>query len=187
MHGDYSRRSLNPTTKYSAVLAMQGRMQLDADWNEQVGLQEHRTRTETRDVIGLCGTPKAGNGFMLTQTPHGSDFVIGAGTYYVDGMLCELSPVSMAVQIGSSAQQIVFPSLWLDGAPIKTGQWLQITADQNATPLVTQITAVDTTALTATLGGTATPYQNKRTNLASRASTYSPPAFFPAPHFTIST
>jgi len=187
MHGDYSRRSLNPTKKYSAVLAMQGRMQLDSDWNEQAGLQEHRTRTETRDVIGLCGTPKDGSGFLLTQTPHGSDFVIGAGTYYVDGMLCELSPVRVAVQIGSSAQQIVFPSLWLDSALIKTGQWLQITADQNATPLTTQITAVDTTALTVMLGDSVAPYQSKGTIWASRATTYATQPFYPTPDFTISS
>ena len=187
MPGDYSRRSLNPTKKYSAVRAMQGRMQLDSDWNEQLELQEHRTGTETRDVIGLCGTPKAGNGFLLTQTPEGADFLIAPGTYYVDGMLCELAPARLVVHAGSTAQQIILPSLWMDGAILKTGQWLQITADQNTTPLITQLSAIDATALSVTLGDSIAPYQGKGTIWASRAITYTTQPFFPTPEFTINS
>ena len=58
MAADISRNSLNITRKYSGVKAEQGRMLLDADWNEEIQLLEHRTQTETRDAIGLCGTPK---------------------------------------------------------------------------------------------------------------------------------
>ncbi len=52
----------------------QGRVQLDADWNEQLDIQLYRTETEADDVIGLCGVPKAGDGFKIDlQRPGSAD------------------------------------------------------------------------------------------------------------------
>ncbi len=36
MKGDFSRQTFDPTRHYSGVLAQQGRVQTDADWNEKV-------------------------------------------------------------------------------------------------------------------------------------------------------
>ena len=36
----------------------QGRVQVDADWNEQQAIQQHLDETTTRDVVGLCGVPE---------------------------------------------------------------------------------------------------------------------------------
>jgi hypothetical protein len=65
----------------------QGRVQTDADWNEQEALQRRRTQIEARDVIGRCGAPEDNAGFAISIA--GGALKIGAGRYYVDGILCE--------------------------------------------------------------------------------------------------
>ncbi len=97
MAGDFSRNSVNPVKHYSGVLMQQGRVQVDADWNEQLALQHHRIYTETRDVIGNCGTPKEGGGFKVSVAPGGGDLLIAPGHYYVHGLLCELEPQKILV------------------------------------------------------------------------------------------
>lgn len=90
MPGDYSRSTFNPTKHYSAVLEQQGRVHLDADWNEQVDIQQYRTFTEAIDVIGAAGAPKKTAGFAISLAPDGSNLRIAPGRLYVDGLLCEL-------------------------------------------------------------------------------------------------
>ena len=51
MSGDYSRKRFNPEKHYQGVLRQQGRVDLDADWNEYVDLQDRRWRAETIDVV----------------------------------------------------------------------------------------------------------------------------------------
>jgi hypothetical protein len=108
MKGDFTRMTFDPKKHYRGVLMQQGRVQLDADWNEQLAIQSHRDETETRDVIGGCGTPIDQPGFTLitdaSTLPANvrsdltkakvlplatGDFLIGPGRYYVDGILCE--------------------------------------------------------------------------------------------------
>ncbi|HEX9511210.1 MAG TPA: DUF6519 domain-containing protein [Puia sp.] len=90
MPGDYSRRSFEREKHYSGVLMQQGRVQLDADWNEQWDIQQHRTRKETIDVIGSTGVPKKGESFLIAISPGGTDLLILPGRIYVDGLLFEL-------------------------------------------------------------------------------------------------
>ena len=66
----------------------QGRVQLDADWNEQQSIHQHRLATETKDVVGASGAPQNDAGFLIT-TPDGKALNIGRGRYYVNGLLCE--------------------------------------------------------------------------------------------------
>jgi hypothetical protein len=65
MNGDITRSSFRPERHFSAVRSQQGRVQLDADWNEQVDIAGHRDRAGTEDVLGRCGGPWAGNGFEI--------------------------------------------------------------------------------------------------------------------------
>jgi len=90
MPGDYSRKIFRNRKHYSGVLMQQGRVQLDADWNEQLDIQLHRTEAESIDVIGRCGVPRNNSGFKIGSTPDGQDLTISAGRIYVDGLLCEL-------------------------------------------------------------------------------------------------
>ncbi|HEU4386303.1 MAG TPA: DUF6519 domain-containing protein, partial [Blastocatellia bacterium] len=89
MTGDYSRLTFDPKKHYRGVLMQQGRVQVDADWNEQEAISRRRIEVETGDIIGLCGAPENDAGFEIVATPEGDDLSIGAGRYYVDGILCE--------------------------------------------------------------------------------------------------
>jgi uncharacterized membrane protein YgcG len=90
MPGDYSRKTFNRALSYSGVLMQQGRVQLDADWNEQLDIQLYRTETQASDVIGRSGVSKHENGFAIAIGPGGRDLTIAPGRIYVDGLLCEL-------------------------------------------------------------------------------------------------
>jgi hypothetical protein len=94
MSGDFSRRTFDPTKRYSGVLMQQGRVQLDADWNEQVAIGLHQLRALARDLIGEDGGPKDRAGFKIAAPTsndrlRGGDFTISPGPYYVNGILCE--------------------------------------------------------------------------------------------------
>ena len=57
MKGDFSRLTFRPHKHYRGVLMQQGRVQVDADWNENLAILLHRIETETIDVVGECGVP----------------------------------------------------------------------------------------------------------------------------------
>src|SRR6266481_2947476 len=124
MKGDFSRDTFDSKKHYSRVLMQQGRVQTDADWNEQQAITVHREQTETRDVIGSCGTPLHDPGFHIVgsaddlydeekklpgnQHPpklQAGDFLISAGRFYVDGILCENE------QIAPFTNQLDFPNV----------------------------------------------------------------------------
>jgi hypothetical protein len=88
MKGDFSRDTFYPRKHYAGVLMQQGRVQLDADWNEQQDIARHRAETGARDVVGESGAPVHNAGFKLS-TPDGAAVTIGQGRYYVGGVLCE--------------------------------------------------------------------------------------------------
>jgi hypothetical protein len=87
MRGDFSRIRFNPAKHYSAVLEQQGRVALDADGNEQIAIDTHLRETTNVDVIGPYGGPENDAGFEIDVV--GSDIQIGAGRYYVEGLLVE--------------------------------------------------------------------------------------------------
>jgi hypothetical protein len=110
MKGDFTRRTFDPTRHFTTVRMQQGRVQLDADFNEQAEIREYRDETEALDVIGRCGAPldAAAFGIVLDLTALdpaetaflagldpaydtivAGDFVLTPGRYYVDGILCE--------------------------------------------------------------------------------------------------
>jgi Family of unknown function (DUF6519) len=88
MQGDFSRLTFDPRNHYSRVLMQQGRVQLDADWNEQVAILLHRFETLAADLIGPFGGP-VDSGFSIGPGKISGDFTIGAGRYYVGGLLCQ--------------------------------------------------------------------------------------------------
>ena len=94
--GDFSRDTFDPLKHFRRVFMQQGRVQLDADWNEQTSILLHYMRTLAVDLIGPQGGPASNLGFQITPVsatkPLLNDFQIGAGHYYVDGILCEVDP-----------------------------------------------------------------------------------------------
>ncbi len=90
MKGDFTRVTFDPTKHYSRVLMQQGRVQLDADWNEQAAILLHYLETLATDLIGPFGGPAGEHhGFKVSPASNAFDFAISRGRYYVDGVLCE--------------------------------------------------------------------------------------------------
>lgn len=88
MSGDYSRERFDPFKDFAGVFMQQGRVQLDADWNELVEIVDRRLRAETTDIIGRATVPtETPDGFKITLA--GGSATIGRGRIYVDGLLAE--------------------------------------------------------------------------------------------------
>jgi len=88
MKGDFSRKTFREEKHYSSVNMQQGRVQLDADWNEQMDITSHSIRSFIQDFVEKCGAPINNAGFEILHS-SGNDYEIKAGHYYVDGILCE--------------------------------------------------------------------------------------------------
>lgn len=93
MHIDTSRSRFDPAKHYSGVLALQGRVTLDQDHNEQLSIWLHHLRTSLTDVIGQAGAPRGAAGFAIKRTGATgdklADLSVSAGRMYVDGILVE--------------------------------------------------------------------------------------------------
>lgn len=89
MKGDFTRDSFEPARHFLRVLQQQGRVQLDADWNEQVSILLHYMQTLAKDLIGPWARPEGSTGFILDATKDADDLIIGKGHCYVDGILVE--------------------------------------------------------------------------------------------------
>ncbi|MEU2684085.1 DUF6519 domain-containing protein [Streptomyces hygroscopicus] len=108
MHADLSRVTFRPGRHYSAVVAQQGRAQLDADANEQTAIQLHQVRTLAADLIGQHGGPAADAGFHITFQGGSrdlDDLTIGGGRYYVDGILCDATRPLPGAAVGDEAPE----------------------------------------------------------------------------------
>ncbi len=109
MKGDFTRLIFKKENHFHDVRMQQGRVQLDADWNEQLDITAHRVETETVDVLGRSGASKDHGGFHIVpkvddltaeekerrpnQNPppldQKGDVYISGGRFYVNGLLCE--------------------------------------------------------------------------------------------------
>ena len=103
MPSDRSRRTDGLRDGYTGVVAQQGRVTLDRDFNAEHGFLAGRIEAEARDTIGPCGTPDNGFAISIPQTSppgpplwsppaplspptqHSDDFLISPGTMYVGG------------------------------------------------------------------------------------------------------
>lgn len=87
MKGDFARVTFNPAHHYTQVFQQQGRVLLEADWNEQGGIQLYLLHSLIRDLVGSCWA--AGAGFAIGVQPDMTDWTLSPGHFYVDGILCE--------------------------------------------------------------------------------------------------
>jgi hypothetical protein len=88
MSSDISRQRFNPTNDFQNVLMQQGRVQLDAEWNEWNEILDRRWRSETIDIIGRCVVPlETPDGFEIQLS--GGKMTIGRGRIYVHGLQAE--------------------------------------------------------------------------------------------------
>jgi hypothetical protein len=92
MHGHFSRVRFDPNDRFSAVVALQGRVSVEADANEHTAILQHYLRTLVTDLIGPHAWPIADPGFWIDRSIDGgkiNDVSISAGRCYIDGMLVE--------------------------------------------------------------------------------------------------
>lgn len=109
MKGDFSKQSFKPHKHYSSVRMQQGRVQLDADWNEQMDIFDQRLQLGAIDLVGQHGTPRQRAGFKIGVTADGRDLTIGVGRYYVNGWLCDNSQADASVTSLNYSQQPDYP------------------------------------------------------------------------------
>lgn len=67
MKGDFTRSTFNKRKHYRKVNAQQGRVQMDADWNEQNDIQSYREQKFLLDLVGKSGTLDQDNGFKILE------------------------------------------------------------------------------------------------------------------------
>jgi hypothetical protein len=127
MTADFSRLTFDPSNHFTRVLMQQGRVQLDADWNEQMDILWHYLRTLATDIIGPYGGPRNNLGFQITlpqtnlTTNEVEDLVIGWGRYYVDGILCENTAPQIRTKAGLEAFRETHDEMAHDDVAERTG------------------------------------------------------------------
>ncbi|TFI56942.1 hypothetical protein E2493_17610 [Sphingomonas parva] len=117
MKGDFSRVSFNAEHGFTRVNAQQGRMQLDADANEQQAINLQLVRTLAADLIGPHGGLP---GSFQIEADAGlyRGFRIRPGRYYVDGW-----PAWNRAVVGYSGGKDLRAQPWYPAPPeIEEGQ-----------------------------------------------------------------
>jgi len=106
MGSDRARNSYDARQLYRSVVMQQGRVQLEADWNEATFINSEEIRNEALDIVGPAGTPDDGYavGFPSTLPPF--DFDVAPGIMYIGGVRV-WTPQS--IQYGNQSD-------WLDNA-----------------------------------------------------------------------
>jgi hypothetical protein len=101
MQVDISRPTFDATKHFASLLHQQGRVPLDADFNEQTAILLHQLRTIITDLVGPAampllvgpGMPAGAAGFQIEPVTNGDnkaiDLRIAPGRAYVDGILVE--------------------------------------------------------------------------------------------------
>jgi uncharacterized protein DUF6519 len=143
MNGDFSRSTFRTYKQYSSVRMQQGRVQLDADWNEAEDIRAYIERTAYTDAIGRNGVPKKASGFAIGVTPDGADLTVGGGRIYIDGVLAELHSELIPIK-EVKADRVVLDSPYADGRTLDAGQWIELSV--GSTTVLVTIASVDATA-----------------------------------------
>jgi len=80
---DRARVSYDSSRHWRGVVNQQGRVTLEADWNEAAALAAEEDRAQLVDVIGPAGTPD--DGYRVLPVSGSGDLTIQHGTMYVGG------------------------------------------------------------------------------------------------------
>lgn len=175
MKADLTRKSFDPLNHFSRVLMQQGRVQLDADWNEQGAILLHLLRRLTADIVG----PAAGAGSAFTLQPVEpstvvvDDVAIAPGEFYVDGIMCELEATPVAV-LSWGTNTIGVAEWTIDRVAFQKGQYLRLSDDASATTaaIIAKVTDVGYASRTLTLDQDVTTLRNSTAGRARRLTTY---------------
>lgn len=186
MKGDFSRVTFHPSKRYVRVLMQQGRIQLDADWNEQAAILLHSLRTQTVDLFGPHGAPKNNPGFSIRPVPSKSDFFIGGGHYYVDGILCEAGGESVPiVRTDPSRKQVQIPAWAVHNLVFRQDEYVEVFSDvqhsvETPSAVWAQIASIDSSRRTLTLDADVSGFKDLATARIRRVPTFRTQPEYPA-------
>ncbi len=170
MKGDFTRVTFAPQKRYTSVRMQQGRVQLDADWNEQADIQAYLERTEATDVIGRAGAPKEG-GFAVAVTSDRADLTLAPGRFYVEGVLCELDAEEYEVASFPSATEATLAEWPDDDARLQADRWVELAADGMPWAL-NRVQSADASSSTITLAEDASAFSGAVNPRLRTAMTY---------------
>jgi hypothetical protein len=107
MKGDFSRSTFRSDRPYSSVRMQQGRVPLDADWNEQVDITDYTRRRAIADIIGGCCIPDSlPNSFAVSIS--GGNLRVAGGRAWVHGILAERDGVQTIPLPTAAGTHIVY-------------------------------------------------------------------------------
>ncbi|MDA4121769.1 MAG: DUF6519 domain-containing protein [Thaumarchaeota archaeon] len=106
MKGDFTRWTYNRKKHYREVNMQQGRVQLDADWNEQNSIDFHYETSALQDIIGRAGTP------------------IDSSTGYSDGFQIRFTDLVVTPSSGTLTTQFI-----IDGYGFAAGEKVSFKLD----------------------------------------------------------
>jgi len=136
---DATRDTFNPNKHFYRALAQQGRVWLEADWNEQTNILLHYLQMLGADLIG----PHAGtndNDFkIIFDDELKSDFLINAGHYYVNGLLCELEPVEIEIVEFPAKNQVKVGAWSAQHFLLQKNQWLYLIDQKSSQPILKKL------------------------------------------------
>ena len=134
MPSDIARRSYDVRQHYRSVVAQQGRVTLEADWNEAMVIAAEEQRREALDIVGPVGTPD--NGYLITPGP-GFDFSIGHGTMYVGGERLFLVNPAATTPPGQELLYSQQNQPMAASDPPRSVEWLDAAIDPDFVPVPT--------------------------------------------------
>lgn len=159
MSFDLSRIRFNAREDFLGVVMQQGRVQLDADWNEWVAQLARRLQAGTLDTFGGNMVPRiTPDGFHIEAAV--GTLTIGPGRIYVDGLLAEnhggtpdawdtrLAALSGTTPLGYTAQPYYHqPPALPDGGPhlVYVDVWQRDVTALQQPDLVEKAVGVETT------------------------------------------
>ena len=166
MTTDISRLSFRPRHNRTGVVMQQGRVQLDADWNEALEIEDRRWRSESLDILGRAYvSPQTLDAFKILNVAGALQ--IGRGRMYVDGLVAENhggDPKAFDAVLAELTGTTAIPYALqpyrpkLAPAPLPVGQhmvyldvWRRTVTYLEAPDLVEIAVGVDTTARTQTV------------------------------------
>lgn len=161
MSADLTRNNFDPAKYFSRVLMQQGRVQLDADWNEQASILLHLVRRLAADLGGPGWSPNGG--FMLRPfsvgTAVSNDLLVPTGSFYVDGILCEIDATQVAIldwgKPTATGTTLTVGQWTVDDISFAIGQYLLLSDDSGsvAETQICKITGLSYANMELTLAG----------------------------------
>jgi hypothetical protein len=129
MGSDIARVSYDSKQLYRSVVIQQGRVTLEADWNEEQAIAGEELRQQTLEIIGPAATPDNAYQVLppINATPF--NFSVRKGTMYVGGVRVQLDAQTDYLNQPDWLDFWHDPDFWVDPSklsPPPTTEWVYL-------------------------------------------------------------